>query len=172
MIARWVADLGEHVANAHFQVIDLGELGLGLDDEAGIPAIHGYKQETTRAWGELVAHATGVVIVTPQYNWGYPAVLKNAIDHLYREWQGKPVLIVTYGGHGGHQCGEQLRTVLGALGTRLTDAMPGLLLTRETVAANDGRIDPARDFSDHADDVRAALTELAALSASDTITIG
>lgn len=171
-IAKWIAELGESVANASFTVIDLRNLGLQLNDEGGIPAIHGYVQDTTRAWGELIAGAAGVVIVTPQYNWGYPAVLKNAIDHLYREWQGKPVLIVTYGGRGGHQCGEQLRTVLTALGTRLTDAMPGLLLVREKVAVNDGQIDPRVDFADHAPDVLAALLELVAISSSDPDTIG
>lgn len=163
-IARWVADLGQKVAGAPFRVIDLHDLGLQLDDEPGIPAMHDYTRDTTRAWGELVANAAGVVIVTPQYNWGYPAVLKNAIDHLYREWQGKPVLIVTYGGHGGRQCGEQLRIVMGSVGTRLTDATPGLLLARERVTANDGQVNPAEDFAAHTNDVKAALVELAALA--------
>jgi NAD(P)H-dependent FMN reductase len=45
------------------------------------------------------------VFVSPQYNWGYPAPLKNAIDHLYKEWLGKPAVIVTYGGHGGDNVG-------------------------------------------------------------------
>ena len=100
--------------------------------------------------------------LTPQYNWGYPAALKNAIDHLYREWQGKPVLLITYGGHGGGQCGAQLRIVMGAVGARLTDAMPGLLLARERIVTNDGQIDPAEDFSAHVEDVKSALAELAA----------
>jgi NAD(P)H-dependent FMN reductase len=162
-IAQWVATLGEEVVGAPFRVVDLRDLGLELDDEPGIPALHGYERETTRAWGKLVAEASGVVIVTPQYNWGYPAVLKNAIDHLYREWQGKPVLIVTYGGHGGNHCGEQLRIVMRAIGTRLTGATPGLLLAREKIVANDGEVDPARDFAVHTEEVKAALSELVTL---------
>ncbi len=164
VIAQWVADLGEQVAGVPFRVIDLRDLGLQLDDEPGIPAMHGHTRETTRAWGDMISSATGVVIVTPQYNWGYPAVLKNAIDHLYSEWQSKPVLIVTYGGHGGSQCGEQLRIVMRAIGARLTESTPGLLLAREQVIANDGRIDPARGFASHVESVKAALAELAALS--------
>lgn len=62
--------------------------------------------------------------------------------------------------------------MLGALGTRLTDAMPGLLLAREKVAANDGQIDPQQDLASHADEVRLALTELVALSASNASTAG
>jgi hypothetical protein len=50
--------------------------------------------------------------VTPQYNWGYPASLKNAIDYLFHEWVGKPGLVVSYGGRGGGKCNAQLREVL------------------------------------------------------------
>jgi NAD(P)H-dependent FMN reductase len=39
--------------------------------------------------------------VFPQYNWGYPAVLKNALDYLYREWRDKPASFITYGTRGG-----------------------------------------------------------------------
>ena len=52
------------------------------------------------------------MFVTPQYNWGYPAPLKNAIDYLYNEWKGKPALVVSYGGHGGGKANGQLREVL------------------------------------------------------------
>jgi NAD(P)H-dependent FMN reductase len=76
----------------------------------------------------------------------------------------KPVLIVTYGGHGGNQCGEQLRIVMRSLGTRLTDTTPGLLLAKEKVVADDGRVDPATDFAARIDEVKAALLELAALA--------
>jgi NAD(P)H-dependent FMN reductase len=164
-IAQWVADLGQEICGAPFRVIDLRDLGLELDDEPGIPAKDDYVRDTTRAWSALVQAATGVVIVSPQYNWGYPAPLKNAIDRLYREWKDKPVLIVTYGGHGGDKCAAQLRMVLAGIGVRLTEATPGLVLARERILANDGQVDPAVDFALHADDVRTALAELVALAA-------
>ena len=50
-----------------------------------------------------------------QYNWGYPAVLKNAIDYLYHEWKGKPAAIVSYGGHGGGKGAAQLHQVSSTL---------------------------------------------------------
>jgi NAD(P)H-dependent FMN reductase len=164
-IARWVAALGAEIADAAFQPIDLRDLQLGLDDEPGIPAKDEYVQDSTRRWSERVAAAKGVVFVTPQYNWGYPAPLKNAIDHLYREWQGKPALIVSYGGHGGDKCAAQLREVLGGIGLRLTGAMPGLRLSRARIEANDGQIDPALDFAEQRAEVMEALRELAALPA-------
>ena len=46
-----------------------------------------------------------------QYNWGYPAALKNAIDYLYHEWKGKPAAIISYGGHGGGKAASQLAQV-------------------------------------------------------------
>lgn len=51
----------------------------------------------------------------PQYNWGYPAVLKNALDYLYQEWQGKPACLVSFGGHGGTQVQLALRLVFQGL---------------------------------------------------------
>ena len=170
VIARWVAELGaaalgKNGGEGAFRVVDLRDLDLSLDDEPGIPALHDYISPATQRWSELVAGAKGVVIVTPQYNWGYPAVLKNAIDHLYREWKGKPVLIVSYGSQGGGKCAAQLREVLGGMGVRLTEATPGLKLGRERVAANDGAVDPDADFADQREEVAAALAELFAIAA-------
>src|SRR5436305_13011210 len=41
-------------------------------------------------WSEQVARADGYVLVTPEHNHGYPAPLKNALDHLFSEWNRKP----------------------------------------------------------------------------------
>jgi NAD(P)H-dependent FMN reductase len=170
-IAQWVADLGNAAlgksgGEGTFGVLDLRDLDLRLDDEPGVPAIHDYVSSATRRWSELVADAKGVVIVTPQYNWGYPAVLKNAIDHLYREWKGKPVLIVSYGSQGGGKCAAQLREVMGGMGVRLAEATPGLKLGRDRVAANDGAVEPETDFAEQRAEVIAALAELVALAAA------
>ena len=56
--------------------------------------------------------ADGFIIVTPEYNHGYSAVLKNAIDYVYDGWNKKPVAFVSYGGPaGGSRAIEQLRQV-------------------------------------------------------------
>jgi NAD(P)H-dependent FMN reductase len=165
VIANWVAMLGDELGDAPFKVVDLRDLGLGLDDEPDVPAAGApYASAATRRWSELVQTAKGVVIVTPQYNWGYPAPLKNAIDHRYPEWRGKPLLIVTYGGHGGGRCGTQLREVLGGMKVALTDAMPTLTLAREAIEANDGMVDPKADFAAHRDELAAGLRELVRLA--------
>ncbi|KAF7114933.1 hypothetical protein CNMCM5793_000703 [Aspergillus hiratsukae] len=59
-------------------------------------------------WSEEIASHAGFIFVTPQYEWGYPASIKNAIDYLFHEWKGKPGMIVSYGGHGGGKAAQQL----------------------------------------------------------------
>ncbi|KAL6252452.1 hypothetical protein RBB50_000171 [Rhinocladiella similis] len=98
------------------KVIDLAERNLPFFDEPDVPSqIHDYTKYThahTREWSQEVQSYDGFIFVCPQYNWGYPAVLKNAIDYLYNEWKGKPAMIVSYGGHGGGRAAGQLRQVL------------------------------------------------------------
>ncbi len=91
------------------ELLDLNDWVLPLSDEPEIPAAGIYVHEHTRAWSRKIATADGYIFVTPQYNWGYPASLKNALDHLFKEWNGKPAVIVSYGHHGGGKAATQLR---------------------------------------------------------------
>jgi NAD(P)H-dependent FMN reductase len=107
--------------------------------------------------------------VTPQFNWGYPAVVKNAIDHLYHEWRNKPAAIVTYGGHGGGKCAEQLRQVAGAVKMRVVPTAPGIWLP-EGVIREDAPFDPGRDFASHVASIQNAFTELSdQINATDSV---
>ncbi|MDG4798207.1 GNAT family N-acetyltransferase [Micromonospora sp. WMMD1082] len=78
-------------------VADLADIGLPLLDEPEHPASGSYLHEHTRRWSRRVAAADAFVVVTPEYNFGMPAVLKNALDFLYHEWAWKPVAFVSYG---------------------------------------------------------------------------
>ncbi|KKK26878.1 hypothetical protein ARAM_001223 [Aspergillus rambellii] len=102
---------------ANIHLIDLAEWNLPLYNEPGIPSqirspADDYVHDHTRTWSREIASFAAFIFVTPQYNWGYPASLKNAIDYLYHEWAGKPAMIVSYGGHGGGKAAAQLREVL------------------------------------------------------------
>lgn len=112
-------------------IIDLQKWNLPMYDESGIPSqIHNHNQydrEHTRAWSLEVQSYNGFIFVTPQYNWGYPAVIKNAIDYLYNEWKDKPAMVVSYGGHGGGKCNAQLRQVLA--GVRMAPTTKNVELT-------------------------------------------
>jgi NAD(P)H-dependent FMN reductase len=165
-IAAWVAQVGSESIPARFELVDLKDWPLPMDDEPGIPAGHDYVFEHTRAWSRKVSEGNAIVFVTPQYNWGYPAPLKNALDHLYREWSGKPAVIVTYGGHCGSKCAPQLRQVLeGGLKMRPVATMPGFTLARACIEANAGAIDPATEFATALGELRQAFAELAAAMA-------
>ena len=131
-----------------------------MDDEPHIPAIGPYTQPHTLAWSRKIAAADAFVFVTPQYNRGYPAALKNAIDHLFHEWEGKPAVIVTYGGHGGGRCGAQLKQVAEGVNLRLMPTMPALTLAREILEG--GPLHPATDFEAETDSIRQAIRELSA----------
>lgn len=102
--------------------VDLQALNLPFFDEPLSPfsmARSGqqYTHMEGKAWAERVGKCEGVVIVTPEYNHGYPAVLKNALDWVGPEWVDKPVSFVSYGGvSGGCRVVEQLRTVTIELG--------------------------------------------------------
>ncbi len=159
-LAAWVIDIGRASTGLNYELVDLADWPLPMDDEPGIPALGGYAREHTRAWSRKIAAADAFVFVTPQYNRGYPAVLKNAIDHLYGEWSGKPVAIVSYGGHGGGRCAAQLRQVAEGLGMRPVATMPGVTLSHDMIEG--GPVAPETDFLAHVAAVRQALAELVA----------
>ena len=77
-----------------------------------LPATVAEYDEQAQRWAEVVGRADGFVIVTPEYNHGYPAVLKSALDAVYREWNRKPVAFVSYGGWSAGTRGvQQLRQI-------------------------------------------------------------
>lgn len=88
-IAPRAAELGAELVPVH--------LDLPFLDEEEHPSSGIYRHEHTRRWSETVAGADGFIAVTPEYNHGMPATLKNALDHLSREWAWKPFGFVSYG---------------------------------------------------------------------------
>jgi NAD(P)H-dependent FMN reductase len=76
-------------------------------------------------FAEKIKSADGVIVVTPEYNGGYPAALKNVIDLLYPEWKRKPIGIstVSAGTFGGSQVGTSLSFTLLKIGALVTPAV-------------------------------------------------
>jgi NAD(P)H-dependent FMN reductase len=97
-IAEWFRDRA--VAHGAFDVelVDLAEINLPFMDEPNHPRLRQYTQQHTKDWSAKVDAADAFVIVTPEYNYGFSAPMKNAIDFLHAEWQHKPVGFVSYGG--------------------------------------------------------------------------
>ena len=109
------------------ETIDIQDFQLPMFNEPGlinrITQTEDYFHEHTRTWSAHIASFDAFIFLSAQRNWGIPAELKNAIDYLFHEWKGKPVMIVSYGGHGGVQAAEQIKTVVGAIGMRVVERM-------------------------------------------------
>lgn len=116
-VIRWLMSRLNTRADATVEMVDLRDLALPFFDAPAGPA-YGSVMAAAQGWAECVDDADGFVFVTPEYNHGYPAPLKNALDHLYHQWGHKPAAIVNYGAAaGGYRAAEQLRQVLVELKT-------------------------------------------------------
>lgn len=104
-----------------------------------------YADPAIREWSAFIESCHGIIILTPQYNGGYPGQLKNVIDHLYWEWRDKAALVVTFGGHGGWKCAEGLKMVLDSIKMRQVSSSVNITLPKdfttgtERVSAEEGK---------------------------------
>jgi NAD(P)H-dependent FMN reductase len=146
-MAEWLQTAMQH-EGLTISLIDLAEINLPFLDEPEIPAHGNYQQPYTKAWSTLIQSFDGFVLLFPQYNWGYPAVLKNALDYLYAEWGNKPVSIACYGNHGGFQ---------GALAMRLVTQ--GLHMKTMTANIPINLEDSMFDASGQFNDIQTALAQ-------------
>ena len=97
-IAEWFAARARAHDAFDVEIIDLAEVDLPFMDEPQHPMLRRYEHDHTKAWSVQVDAADAFVFVTPEYNYGFTAPLKNAIDYLHAEWQYKPVGFVSFGG--------------------------------------------------------------------------
>jgi NAD(P)H-dependent FMN reductase len=97
-VAEWFHE--QAVCHGAFDVelVDLAAVGLPFLDEPELPRFGRYEHQHTRDWSATVSRADAFVFVTPEYNHGPTAALKNALDFLHAEWQYKPLGFVSYGG--------------------------------------------------------------------------
>jgi NAD(P)H-dependent FMN reductase len=111
-------------------IIDIAEFNLPVFNErvlpAMVPAQAQLEHEHSKAWSAAIALFDGYVLVSPEYNYGVPGGVKNAIDYLYNEWIGKPMLIVTYGIHGGKISSDSLQKTLEGMKLRVVETRPQL----------------------------------------------
>jgi NAD(P)H-dependent FMN reductase len=94
------------------EVVDLRDHPLPFFDQLAPPAYgHRDYSDEVAAWAAKVEAADAYIVVTAEYNHGYPALLKNALDHVFPELNRKPITFVGYGNVGGARAIEQLRLV-------------------------------------------------------------
>lgn len=140
-VLAWFMPHTKEIENLAFEVIDLKDWPLPFFDEPGYPSQGPsvYEHESTKRWSEKISEFDGFIVLSPEYNHGYSAVLKNAFDYLYKEWNGKPISFVSWGSAaGGSRAVEQLRMVAIEL---------QMLPLREQVVISLSDFLPATDFS-------------------------
>ncbi|MDT0267420.1 bifunctional NAD(P)H-dependent oxidoreductase/GNAT family N-acetyltransferase [Streptomyces sp. DSM 44915] len=99
-VGDWLTSTLAHRAEelgAELVPLALRDLDLPFLDEEEHPSAGHYAHSHTQRWSRTVDAADGFLIVTPEYNYGMPATLKNALDFLGPEWAWKPVGFVAYG---------------------------------------------------------------------------
>jgi NAD(P)H-dependent FMN reductase len=110
-VAHWFMSRATERGDLTFQLVDLRDWEFPYYDHSLPPSRIEYGEMAQR-WADIIGPADGFVVITPEYNHGYPAVLKSALDAVYREWVRKPIAFVSYGGWAaGTRSVEQLRTV-------------------------------------------------------------
>jgi NAD(P)H-dependent FMN reductase len=125
IISRWVIDVAKSNPAFNVEHLDLEEINLPFLDEPHHPRFQNYTKQHTRDWSKTISGADAFIIVTCEYNYGFPAPIKNAIDFLSKEWAYKAVGIVSYGGvAAGTRATQMLKLVLTALKmTALTESV-------------------------------------------------
>src|SRR3979411_3237902 len=113
--AQWILQHLKKRDGIEARLLDLREFPMPFFDQALTPAMPGrapYENELVRRWTAEIAASDGFVFVTPEYNYGPSAVLKNAIDWVYPEWNRKAAAFVSYGSAMGARGVQQLRQTM------------------------------------------------------------
>lgn len=100
-VARWFHEAAVRHGKFDVALVDLADFDLPVYDEPKHPRLQQYAHEHTKRWAQSVAAADAFVFVTPEYNFGPPPSLLNALNYVYLEWHYKPAGFVSYGGVSG-----------------------------------------------------------------------
>ena len=110
--AHWILAHLKKRGGIEARLLDLRDFPMPFFDQPVPPAMPSrppYENEVVKKWTAEIARSDGFIFVTPEYNYGPPAVLKNALDWVYPEWHRKAAAFVSYGNAGGARGVQQLR---------------------------------------------------------------
>src|SRR5450432_571415 len=113
--AQWIFQRIGQRKDIEARLLDLRDYPMPFFDQPMPPAMQGrppYDHEVVKKWTAQIAVSDGFVFVTPEYNHGPSAVLKNAIDWVYPEWNRKAAAFVSYGSAMGARSVQQLRETM------------------------------------------------------------
>lgn len=109
--AKWIHGIAATRTDMSVELIDLREYPMPFFDEPASNMWVPSKNEVAQRWQKKAAEFDGYIFVTAEYNRGVPAVLKNALDYAYPEWNRKPAAYVGYGSVGAARSIEHLRLI-------------------------------------------------------------
>jgi NAD(P)H-dependent FMN reductase len=160
-VGRWMqARAAAHGGFSDVELIDLAEVNLPFMDEPHHPRLGRYVHQHTRDWSAKVSEADAFVFVMPEYNYGYNAVLKNAIDFLVNEWKYKPVGLVSYGGvAGGARAAQMIKQVVTTL--KMTPVFESVTIPFIQNFINDGEFTPTEAIATAAEEMLDELLKVA-----------
>jgi NAD(P)H-dependent FMN reductase len=149
-VADWIVRRAVEHGGFDVEVTDLAELNLPMLDEPNHPRLRQYTHQHTKDWSTLVDGSDAFVFVTPEYNHGFNAALKNAIDYLHHEWQHKAAGIVSYGGvAAGTRATQMLKQVLTSLRVVPVYEAVNIPFVRQLID-EDGRLKPTESMESSA----------------------
>jgi NAD(P)H-dependent FMN reductase len=102
--AKWILDQLRQRVGVDARLLDLRDFPMPFFDQPTTPATPGrpaFEHEVVQQWTAAIGESDGFIFVTPEYNYGPAAVLKNAIDWVYPEWHRKAAAFVSYGSANG-----------------------------------------------------------------------
>ncbi len=116
-VGRWVREQAlAHGGFDEVELVDLAEVNLPFMNEPHHPRLRKYVHQHTKDWSAKISEADAFVFVMPEYNAGFNAELKNAIDYLNAEWHYKAVGLVSYGGvSAGTRAAQMIKQVVTTL---------------------------------------------------------
>jgi len=158
--ARWIAELLKKKEGVSVELLDLRDYPMPFFNEAETPNYkkQPYTDPSVMKWTAKIAEADGFVVIAPEYNHGYPAVLKNALDYIGAEWRDKAVSFVSYGSAMGARSVEQLREVAVELG--LTSVRSAVHMTYDVLVASGKGTPEAELFAAYTDRGNGMLDQL------------
>lgn len=157
--ARWVLDIAKARDDADYEIVDLRDYPIAYFDAPASPRFVPVPDPVALRFAAKMAELDGYIFITAEYNRAIPAVLKNALDHIYSEPARKPAAFVGYGAVGGSRAVEQLRLI--AVELSMVPMKAGVHINMEPLL---GMIRDGKDFPDYpylVPTVTAMLDELA-----------
>ncbi len=113
IVTEWITGVAKQNSNFNVEVLDLGEINLPMMNEPNHPSLKKYEHDHTKRWSAKIDEADAFIFVTAEYDYNYPAPLRDALEYLFHEWSYKAAGIVSYGGvSGGTRASNSLKNDL------------------------------------------------------------